>query len=175
MRILDKTFEPFIEAKEIEKCISRMASKINEDYRDKDPLFISILNGSFMFTADLLKKVTLPSQVTFVRVVSYDGTESSGAVKEVFGLETDIKGRHIILIDDIVDSGKTLQHLWHQLEMSEPKSLAVAALLHKPEAYRYTLPLKYTGFEIENKFVIGYGLDYDGYGRNLGDIYQISS
>ncbi len=173
MKIHDQNFEIFIPSENIQKRIKEISVQVNEDYFDKNPLFLSILNGAFIFTADFFREVTIPAEVSFIKLKSYRKMETSGKVKELLGLEHNIFNRNIIIIEDIVDTGKTLGHILEEFNELGAKSIEILTLLHKPEATRDPVDLKYVGFEIPNKFVIGYGLDYDGYGRNLKDIYKV--
>ncbi|OJU78020.1 MAG: hypoxanthine phosphoribosyltransferase [Bacteroidetes bacterium 47-18] len=173
IQVLDKAFVPFITASEIDRKIQEIADRINKAYSDKNPLFIAVLNGSFMFASDLFKKITIPAQISFIKLASYKGTTSTGNVITAIGLDESLKDRHIILLEDIIDTGKTLSEFLPQLWNQAPASLKIAALLTKPEALRHEVHADYTGFEIENRFVLGYGLDYDGYGRNLPELYQL--
>lgn len=173
-KILDKTFIPYLSAEELHQAIQRMAAQINGDYEDKKPLFIAILNGSFMFAADLFKEITIPSEISFIKLASYKGTKSTGSVITAIGLEAEIYDRDIIIIEDIIDTGKTLSEFLPQLHHQQAKSLKVCSLLHKKEATRYPITIDYLGFVIPDLFVVGYGLDYNGYGRNLREIYQLS-
>ena len=173
MQIHDQHFELFIPFESIQKRIKELADKINEDYRDKNPLFLSILNGAFIFTADLFREVSIPAEVSFIRLKSYRKMETSGKVKELLGLEQNIFNRNIIIIEDIVDTGRTLNHILDEFTELGSKSIEILTLLYKPEANVIPVDLKYVGFEIPNKFVVGYGLDYDGYGRNFKDIYKV--
>ena len=173
-QILDKTFTPYLSASDLQQAILRMATQINKDYEDKKPLFIAILNGSFMFAADLFKEITIPSEISFIKLASYKGTKSTGSVITAIGLEAEIYDRDVIIIEDIIDTGKTLSEFLPQLHHQQAKSLKVCSLLHKKEATRYTVPIDYLGFVIPDLFVVGYGLDYNGYGRNLREIYQLS-
>src|SRR5690606_23752224 len=153
--------------------IKEMAKELDKDYADKKPIFLAILNGSFMFTADLFKNIQGAVQITFVKFNSYSGTQSTGHIKESIGLNEDIKGRHVVILEDIVDTVKSLHYFLPLIEKELPASIALAVLLYKPTAIEYPLSIKYLGFEIEDKFVVGYGLDYDGWGRNLPQIYQL--
>lgn len=171
--VKDKQFKPYLSADAIAKNVADIATQINSDYEGGNPLFIAILNGSFMFASDLYKQITVPSQITFVKVASYSGTTSTGKVMTLLGLDMDITDRHVVLIEDIVDTGKTLSELIPHLQHSKPASIQIAALLQKPDALKHPLDVKYVGFRIPNDFIVGYGLDYDGYGRNLKDIYQV--
>ena len=169
-----KQFIPYLREETILQRVAALAETINKDYQDKDPLFIGILNGSFMFASDLLKKITIPCELSFIRVSSYEGIESSGAVKQVLGLQENIFNKHVVILEDIVDSGLTMEQVLAHLQERGPRSLEVATLLLKPECLERDLKLPYVGFEIPDKFVVGYGLDYDGQGRNLKDIYQLA-
>ena len=173
IQVHDKHFEVFIEKSIIEKRIIELAFQINQDYEGKRPLFLAILNGSFMFAAELMKSVSVSCEITFLRVSSYQATESSGKVVEILGLTENIEGRDIIVVEDIVDTGLTMIEIKHQLLAQNPASLSIVTLFQKPEALKQPIDIQYVGFEIENKFVLGYGLDYDGLGRNLGDLYVL--
>ena len=173
IRVHDKQFEPYINASTIAGRIKEIAGDLNKDYGDKKPLFIAILNGSFMFAADLFKYLTINSEISFIKLASYRGMKSTGNVITSIGLDADLFGKDVIIIEDIVDTGKTLYNFLPKLNDHHPSSLKIAALLHKPEATRFPLNLDYVGFSIPDKFVVGYGLDYDGLGRNLKEIYQV--
>jgi hypoxanthine phosphoribosyltransferase len=166
-------FEVYLSAQEIEKRIDALAETINTDYFEKKLLFISILNGSFMFTADLLKKINLPCEVSFVKVASYAGTDSSGTVKELIGLDREIAGYDVVIVEDIVDTGRTMDSICRSLKNKEAASLSICTLLDKPERREVEVQVNYIGFSIPDRFVVGYGLDLDGFGRNLPDIYQL--
>lgn len=174
IQVLDKAFVPFLSKEVIQEKTTLLAQKISADYLGKNPLFIGILNGSFMFAADLYKQISIPSTISFIKLVSYKGTTSTGTVITSIGLEEDLTGRDIILVEDIVDTGKTLSEFLPTLQKHSPASIKICTLLQKPEALQHPLQVDYIGFEIPNKFVVGYGLDYDGYGRNSEDIYQIA-
>lgn len=167
-------FEPYISQEDIAQRITILGKQIALDYKGEFPLFIVILNGAFVFAADLIRSCPIESEITFVRLSSYEGTSSSGKVKSIVGLKEDIKDRTIIIVEDIVDTGQTLFQLLPQLIEQEPKRIKIVTLLDKKEARTHEVPVDYSGFEIPNKFVVGYGLDYDGLGRNLPDIYQLS-
>ncbi len=171
--IKDREFELFIEQEVIEQGIRRIASQINADLEGKNPLFLAVLNGAFMFAGELMKEVTIPSEITFVRLASYHGTTASLDVKEVLGLNEKIEGRCVVIVEDIVDSGHTMVSLLEQIKAHRPKEVKIATLLFKPAALRQKLHLDYVALEIPNDFIVGYGLDYDGYGRNLKDIYKV--
>ena len=171
--IHDKQFETYISEEQILQKVKEMADAINKDYEGKKPLFIQILNGAFMFASDLFKCISIPAEVSFIKLASYKGMKSSGNIITAIGLDYDLYGRDVVIVEDIVDTGKTLNEFLPKLEHQQPASLKIAALLHKPEATIYPLSISYTGFTIPNKFVVGYGLDYDGQGRNLKEIYQV--
>ena len=173
IKVHDKYFIPFLSETEIQKKIKELGLQISKDYDGKKPLFIAILNGSFMFAADLFKYLTINSEISFIKLASYRGMKSTGNVITSIGLDADLFGKDVIIIEDIVDTGKTLYNFLPKLNDHHPSSLKIAALLHKPEATRFPLNLDYVGFSIPDKFVVGYGLDYDGLGRNLKEIYQV--
>ncbi len=173
IRVHDKTFEPYLTAGQIDEAIQKLADQINKDYGGKKPLFISVLNGSFMFASDLFKKLTIESEICFIKLASYRGTKSTGHVITAIGLDIDLIHRHVIVIEDIVDTGKTLDQFLPQLQYQQPSSLKICALLHKPAATVYPIQIDYLGFTIPDKFVVGYGLDYDGLGRNIPEIYKL--
>ena len=169
----DRTFVPYLSQASIEASIKKIAENISADYANKDPLFIAILNGSFMFASELFKQLTIPAEICFIKLASYKGTTSSGHVITSIGLDVEVKGRHIIILEDILDTGKTLSTFLPQLHNMSPATLKIAALLHKPEATIYNVPLDYNGFKIPDKFVVAFGLDYNGLGRNIPAIYQL--
>ena len=173
IKVHEKSFETYLSDETIQKRVKEMATAINKDYSGKKPLFIAILNGSFMFAADLFKQLTIEAELCFIKLASYKGMKSSGKVITSIGLEEDIFGKDVIIVEDIVDTGKTLHRFLPKLVHQQPKSLKIATLLHKSEATEHPLALDYVGFIIPNKFVVGYGLDYDGLGRNLREIYQL--
>ena len=173
IKVHDKSFDIYLSEKDIQKRVKELAEQINSDFAGKRPLFIAILNGSFMFASDLFKQLSIESELCFIKLASYKGMKSSGNVVTSIGLEDDIFGKDIVIVEDIVDTGKTLHQFLPKLMHQQPRTLKVATLLHKSEATTYPLKLDYVGFEIPNKFVVGYGLDYDGLGRNLKEIYQV--
>ncbi|TXH55552.1 MAG: hypoxanthine phosphoribosyltransferase [Bacteroidia bacterium] len=173
IQVHDKIFVPFKSEHEIQLRISKMAVQISEEYKDKQPLFLGILNGSFIFAADLFKQITIPASISFIKLVSYKGTSSTGNVITAIGLEENLNGKDIIIVEDIVDTGKTLTEFLPTLSKQNPNSIRICTLLQKPEALQYPLDVDYIGFSIPNKFVVGYGLDYDGLGRNYKEIYQL--
>lgn len=171
--IKDKSFIPYIEEGKLQDAVKKVALEINKDYKGKQPIFLGVLNGSFMFFSDLLKAIDLPCTVSFVKMSSYEGTNSTGVINELIGLNEDITGRDIILVEDIVDTGNTLEKLYQILANKNANSVKIATLLYKPEAYKKSHPIDYVGLEIPNAFVLGYGLDYDGLGRNLSSIFVL--
>lgn len=173
IKVHDKEFTSYITSGEIEEQVARVAAEINRDYEGKKPVFIAILNGAFIFAADLFKQITIEAEICFIKLASYKGVKSTGKVITAIGLDVDLYGREVIIVEDIVDTGKTLFQFLPQLEHHHPASLKIASLLHKPEAMMHPIKIDYLGFTIPNKFVIGYGLDYDGLGRNIKEIYQL--
>lgn len=173
IRVRDKNFEPYIHAADIDREIRRLAAELSRDYAGKTPLFIAILNGSFMFASDLFKQLDFPAEICFVKLASYKGTKSTGHVITSIGLDEPVYDREVVVLEDIVDTGKTLSQFLPQLEQQQPRSLKLCSLLHKAEATVYPVQIHYLGFTIPDRFVVGYGLDYDGLGRNLGQIYQL--
>jgi hypoxanthine phosphoribosyltransferase len=171
----DKTFVPYISSEVILDSVRKMAEQINKELINENPLFLVVLNGSFMFAADLLKEVSFPCEISFIKLASYHGTSSSGVVTEMIGLTEDIKGRTVVVVEDIVDTGVTLEKLVAVLQKKDVKQIKVASFLMKPDAYKKSIPIDYIGMKIPNDFVIGYGLDYDGLGRNMKSIYVLKS
>lgn len=172
IKIQDKTFEISILHEEIRASIRKVAMKINSELKGKTPIFVCILNGSFMFASDLLKEITLPCEVSFVKMASYQGVKSSGIVKELIGFNESLKNRTIIIVEDIVDSGNTMNLIMDKLNELGVEDVKIATLLLKPDAYKKDIPLDYVGMSIPDDFIVGYGLDYNGQGRNLKDIYK---
>jgi hypoxanthine phosphoribosyltransferase len=168
----DKTFIPYITEEKIHGAVKRMAEQIVSDMKGKNPLFLVVLNGSFVFAADLVRQYGGPCEVSFVKLASYHGT-ASGEIKELVGLNEDLEGRNVIIVEDIVDSGKTIEHILEQVGSQRPESVSVASFLFKPEVFKKDFKIQYIGLEIPNDFIVGYGLDYNGLGRNLRDIYVI--
>lgn len=173
IRVHDKEFEPYLSSEKITSRIREIAGALNKDYAGKRPLFIAILNGSFMFASDLFKELKIDAEICFIKLASYKGTKSSGQVITAIGLDMDVYGRDIVIIEDIVDTGKTLNEFLPQLYHQHPASLKIVALLEKPDAMKYPLTIDYLGFSIPDKFVVGYGLDYNGLGRNIREIYRL--
>ncbi|WP_028787693.1 hypoxanthine phosphoribosyltransferase [Terrimonas ferruginea] len=174
IKVHDKSFDIYLSEATIQERIGELAASINRDYAGKRPFFIAVLNGSFMFASDLFKQLTIDAEICFIKLASYKGMKSSGNVVTSIGLDDDIFGKDVIIVEDIVDTGKTLHDFLPKLEHQQPASMRIATLLHKSEATTYPLTLDYVGFDIPNKFVVGYGLDYDGLGRNLKEIYQLA-
>ncbi|MEO7530983.1 MAG: hypoxanthine phosphoribosyltransferase [Sediminibacterium sp.] len=174
IKVHDKTFVPYLPETLILEKVKELAAELDKDYAGKKPLFIAILNGSFMFTSDLFKELSIEAEICFIKLASYKGTKSTGQVITAIGLDTDINDRHIIILEDIIDTGKTMNEFLPQLRNQQPASLKVAVLLHKPDATVFPVTIDYCCFSIPNKFVLGYGLDYDGLGRNIRELYQLS-
>jgi len=173
IKVHDKHFEPFIPEEKIQKEVSRIAREMNHDLASKDPIFLGILNGAFMFASDLYKQLTFPCQITFLKLASYSGTQSTGTVKQLIGINRDLKDRVVVVLEDIVDTGVTLETIIRQLSGYQPAEIRVATFLHKPDATIREVALNYVGMKIPNDFILGYGLDYDGYGRNFKEIYRL--
>lgn len=173
VRIKDKNFKLSITESEILERVKNVANKINNDLEGENPVFLSVLNGAFMFTSDLMKYVNIPSEISFIRLSSYCGTESTGCVKSLMGLTTDIKGRTVVIVEDIVDTGLTMLKLLDILNQYEPKQIKICTLLLKPDKLKVDLNIDYVAMSIPNDFIVGYGLDYDEYGRNLPEIYTV--
>ncbi len=171
--ILDKKFRELITEKDIQKRIGELAEQVNKDLSGKEVVFLGILNGAFLFAADLFRRVDFPARISFVKLASYEGTSSSGSIKELIGWNEDIKNKTIVIVEDIVDTGNTLERIVGELVIRKAFEVKIAAMLYKPDAYTKDIPLDYIGFEIPNDFVVGYGLDYDGFGRNLPSVYAL--
>jgi hypoxanthine phosphoribosyltransferase len=173
LKVLDKTFVSFIPHLKIQETIAKMAADLDRDMFDDDPLFLAVLNGSFIFAADLFKQIKMPARISFVKMASYMGTGSSGKVDQLIGLQEVITGKNIVIIEDIIDTGLTLTKLLDHLDGMRPASVKIVTLLYKPDAFKANFKIDYIGIEIPNNFVVGYGLDYNGYGRNSKDIYTL--
>jgi hypoxanthine phosphoribosyltransferase len=173
VKVHDKSFDTYLSEETILNRIREMAAVINNDYAGKRPFFIAILNGSFMFASDLFKQLNIDAEICFIKLASYKGLKSSGNVVTSIGLDDDLYGKDVVIVEDIVDTGKTLHNFLPRLLHQQPRSLKIATLLHKSAATQYHLTLDYIGFDIPDKFVVGYGLDYDGLGRNFKEIYQL--
>ena len=174
IKINDRQFAISIPEEKILKEVERLAAQINRDLEGKNPLFLCVLNGSFMFAADLFRRITIPAEISFVKLASYEGTASTGVIKEVIGLSENIAGRTVVIVEDIVDTGCTMSKLIENLGTRAPEAIHICTLLLKPEKLKVDLDIKYVALEIPNDFIVGYGLDYDGYGRNLKDIYTVN-
>jgi hypoxanthine phosphoribosyltransferase len=171
--VLDKTFREFIPEEKVISKIEDLAERINRDFKGEEVVFLGILNGAFLFAAELFKRINIKAKISFVKLASYEGTSSSGTIKELIGWNEDIKDKQVIIIEDIVDTGNTLERIVDELVIRKVSGIKVATLLFKPGAYKKDIPVDYVGFEIPNDFVIGFGLDYDGYARNLPSIYTL--
>ena len=171
--VKDKKFSLFISESEILEGIKKVAEGIKKDFEDKNPVLLCVLNGAFMFASDLIKLLDFPCEICFIRLKSYEGTKTGGDVKEIFGLVDEIENRHVIILEDIIDTGHTMSGLIKKLSMKNPASLKIATLLFKPEALQLVINPDYIAIEIPNDFIVGYGLDYNGHGRNLRNIYKI--
>jgi hypoxanthine phosphoribosyltransferase len=173
IQIKDKTFAVSIREADIQREVARVAAEINRDLAGKNPLFLSVLNGSFMFSADLMKHITIPCEISFVKLASYQGVASTGVIKEVIGVNEDLHGRTVVILEDIVDTGLTMQRLLETLGTRNPAEIHIASLLLKPDKLTVPLDIEYVAMRIPNDFIVGYGLDYDGFGRNYRDIYTV--
>lgn len=173
VKVLDKTFETFIPEAEILERVRAVAERINKDMAGKNPIFLAVLNGSFVFVADLMRMITIPCEVSFVKLASYEGVTSTGKVKEVIGINEDLTGRTVVIVEDIIDTGLTMKRMVESLGTRNPESVHVCTLLIKPDKLQVELDVEYAAMEIPNDFIVGYGLDYNQHGRNLRDIYKI--
>lgn len=173
VQLHSKRFKKFISNGQLQNSIAEIVAKINQDYADKTPVFVGVLNGSFLFSADIIKEFNGNCEVAFIRLASYKGTASTGDVNQLLGLSIDLKGRDVIVLEDIVDTGNTLEVIMNTINLQSPNSIKIATLLFKPDAYKKKYPVDYIAIEVGNDFLVGYGLDYDGLGRNLKDIYKI--
>lgn len=173
IQVNDKQFVPYLSSENIRQRIKEMAADINTDLKGQRPLFIAILNGAFIFAADLFRELTIDAEISFIKLISYKGTRSTGHVLTSIGLDTELYDRTVVILEDIVDTGKTLNEFLPQVLHQHPRRLLIASLLSKPEVLAYDIHIDYLGFAVPNKFILGYGLDYDGLGRNLPDIYQL--
>lgn len=173
IKVKDKTFKTFIPEDEIQRRVKAVAEEINKDLDGQNPLFLAVLNGSFMFAADLMRYITIPCEISFVKLASYQGTTSTGRVKEIIGINEELQGRTVVIVEDIVDTGKTMKRMLESLGTRNPDSLHICTLLVKPNKLEENLNIEYAAMEIPNDFIVGYGLDYDQQGRNLRDIYTV--
>lgn len=175
VKIKDKEFIPMISETEIKQRVKAVAEQINKDLEGKNPLLLAVLNGSFIFAADLMREITIPSEISFVKLASYQGTTSTGKVKEVIGINEDLTGRTVVIVEDIVESGLTIKRMIESIGTRNPESIHICTLLLKPDRLKTDLDIEYVAFKIPNDFILGYGLDYDQQGRNLKDIYVLKS
>jgi hypoxanthine phosphoribosyltransferase len=173
IQVFDKYFEPYIGAEKIAARITELGAQISEDYKGRKPLIIAVLNGSFIFAADLFRALSIEAEISFIKLASYKGTTSTGNVVTAIGMEEKLNGRHVIILEDIIDTGKTLHSFLPEVEQRNPASIKIATFLSKPEALTHEVKADYIGFEIPNNFVLGYGLDYDGLGRNFPELYTL--
>lgn len=173
--IFDKTFVKYISSHDIDNAIERIANQLNQDYANEEPVILVTLNGAIIFAADVIKRLTFNCRITCVKFSSYAGTKSTNSISDLIGLNEDLAGKRVIIMEDIIDTGSTYEHLAHILTDAKVKDFRIATMTYKPEAYKKTLPIHYIGISIPDKFVVGRGLDYDGYGRNLPDIYQLAN
>ena len=173
LQVKDKKFAVSIPEREILRQVKRVAEEINRDLVETEPLFLAVLNGAFMFAADLMKEVKLSSEIQFIKLASYEGTTSTGSITEMIGLSVSVEGRDVVIVEDIIDSGLTMKHLIETLQQKNPRSISICSLLVKPGNLKVDLDVKYRCFDIPNDFILGYGLDYDGFGRNTRDIYTV--
>ena len=173
VKILDKTFETSIPEAEIKKRVKEVAARLNKDMDGKKPLFLAVLNGAFIFAADLMREITIPCEISFVKLASYQGVTSTGKVQEVIGLNEDLSNRHVVIVEDIVDTGRTMKQMIESLGTRHPASVHICTLFVKPDKLEEPLDIEYAAFSIPNDFIVGYGLDYDQEGRNLKEIYTL--
>ena len=173
IQVHDKKFKKIISSEKIQKANNIIAKKLNKDYKNKKPIFISVLNGSFLFTSDLIKKVNIECEISFIKISSYSGTQSTGNMNTLIGLNETLKGRNVVVLDEMVDSGNTIEKVITELKKRNPKTIKIATLFFKPDAYKKKIKLDYVGIKVPNDFLVGYGLDYDGLGRNYQDIYVL--
>lgn len=174
IKLHDKYFKPFIESQELDFAIANMAKQIEDDFQEEVPVFIGVLNGSFMVMSDLMKHYNSPCEVSFVKMASYEGVQTTNEVKQLIGLNQNLEGRSVVIVEDIVDTGNTVEELKNIFKEQKVKHFKIATLFFKPDAYKKDIKLDYVGIRIPNKFIVGFGLDYDGLGRNLKDVYQLS-
>ncbi len=173
VQVQDLSFETYIDKKTIKQRVEEIGKELTKEFKGKNPILLAILNGSFVFAADLVRACNFEHEISFIKLTSYEGTTSSGKVTTQIGLQEDLTDRAVILVEDIIDTGTTIYHFLPTLKKFNPKSITIVSLLQKPTALKFPLKVDYIGFEIPNKFVVGYGLDYNGLGRNLEDIYQL--
>ena len=173
VKVLDKEFSLYIPQEKIEAAIDTVAEQLNRDMADKEPLFLVVLNGAFMFASELFKRLTIPCEISFVKLSSYAGTETTNVVRELIGLDHSLEGRHVVIVEDIVDTGHTMKYTIEKLRRLNAVDVRIATLFFKPKSFQYDYPINYKAMEIDNEFIVGYGLDYNQQGRNLPDIYKV--
>lgn len=173
IQVRELEFERFISRKEIDYAVQKVADGLNLDYAGKNPLLVAVLNGAFIFASDLMRKISIPCEISFVKFASYSGTASTNTIRELIGLDEELGGRHVIIVEDIIDTGITMEKLLEDVRLHNPASIGIACFCFKPEAFQKDFQINYIGMEIPNDFIVGYGLDYNGYGRNLPEIYKI--
>lgn len=171
IKIIDKTFRLYIPQKDIENSIQKVADRINVEMRGKNPVFVVVLNGAFMFAAELFKRINIDCEICFVKLASYESTQSTGSVRQLMGIDKPLEGRNVVIVEDIVDTGHTIHYTLDYLKDKSVADVKIASLFFKPKAYQYSYPLDYVAMDIENEFIVGYGLDYNQRGRNLADVY----
>lgn len=174
IQVWDKKFKPFIDVATIDATVQKIADRINVDYKDKNPLLLAVLNGAFIFAGDLMRKLIIPCEISFVKYSSYSGVKSTEAVRELIGIGEEIAGRHVIIVEDIVDTGITMDNMLTDIRKRNPIDIKIACFCFKPAAFQKSFPIDYLGLSIPNDFIVGYGLDYDRQGRNLKEIYKIA-
>ena len=174
IQLHDKQFVPFISAKEIDFALAKIVAQVEDDFGDDTPIFIGVLNGAFMVVADFLKKYKKPCEVSFIKMASYKGTETTNTITELIGINQDLSGRTVVIIEDIIDTGNTIEELKILFKQQNVKHFKIATLFFKPDAYKKDIKIDYIGIRIPNKFIVGYGLDYDGLGRNLSEVYKLA-
>ena len=175
VQIRDLSFVPLFSAEQVQARVRELGAALTQEHKGNNPLFISILSGAFVFASDLIRAFDGHCEIGFVKLASYAGTRSTGDVQTIMGLEKDLRGRHVVVVEDIIDSGRTLHFFLDHLRQQGPASLSTVACLRKPDAAEFVVPVEHVGFDIENRFVVGYGLDYDGWGRNLSGIFVLES
>ena len=173
IQLHDKKFKKYISKEEIDQAVAQVAAQINEDYKNDAPIFLVVLNGAIIFAADLFKKLTIQCSLSCIKLSSYQGVECTHQMNSLIGLNEDLKGKRVIILEDIIDTGNTYEYLYHLLQGEGVKDIKIATMTYKKDAYEKDLPIHYIGITIPTKFVVGRGLDYDGLGRNLNDIYQV--
>lgn len=171
IKVLDKTFRLYIPQHDIENAIQKVADGINVDMRGKNPVFVVVLNGAFMFASELFKRINIDCEICFVKLASYEATQSTGEVRQLIGLDRSVEGRNVVIVEDIVDTGHTIHYIFDYLRKHNASDVKITSLFFKPKAFQYDYPIDYVAMNIENEFIVGYGLDYNQQGRNLPDVY----